>query len=310
MIFAASAERYDRYSLFFAIMTTRHGDCALLVSSCDGYGDLWRPFFTLLGRHWRDCPFPVYLGAGEITSRIPGVICLGSTGGKDWSRCMLQHLSQIPHSWVLVVLDDFFLRRAVDTRRILHAFEFVRERQGMAIRLVPRPPPTRILPDRPEYGVCSAEADYRINAQATLWNKRELEALLSPGEGIWEFEHRATERARARAAPVYCVRRAALPYEGLLTHHVIEKGRWFPHEKWRFREPQLGCDFSRRGTLSWRHVAIYQTAHAAHRLLGLIPGVWRGKATNFVRDHLGIGLRTRLARYGVVDARQPHRKGS
>ena len=41
-------------------------ECSVLISSCDAYADLWRPFFTLFWLNWDDCPFPVYLSTNEL----------------------------------------------------------------------------------------------------------------------------------------------------------------------------------------------------------------------------------------------------
>jgi hypothetical protein len=286
--------------------------CALFVSSCDPYSDLWAPFFRLFRRHWPDCPFPVYLGAGEKESGIPGVVTLKSTGGRDWSLCLQQHLGQISEPWIIFMLDDFFLRRRVATVDILQALDFADRQNARMLRLVPRPPPARILPNAPDYGECDPDQDYRVNVQAGLWRKQALESLLVAGDSIWEFEHRGTERARAFPRGFYCTRRSVLPYEGWLAHHVIEKGRWFPHEKWIFRDPALGCDFQARGTLGWGSTLIYQFAHLIHRGLQFVPWRQRQAAITAVKSRLPRPVRQRLAVKGVMDARErpPSSSGS
>jgi hypothetical protein len=42
-------------------------DASILVVSCDGYQDLWKPFFSCFLKYWPDCPFPVYLGSNNLT---------------------------------------------------------------------------------------------------------------------------------------------------------------------------------------------------------------------------------------------------
>ena len=36
-------------------------DCALVISSCDKYQDLWNPSLALHRRFWPDCPYPTFL---------------------------------------------------------------------------------------------------------------------------------------------------------------------------------------------------------------------------------------------------------
>src|SRR5580693_7705583 len=99
--------------------SVQNTDCALLVMSCDAYADLWKPFFTLLHRHWPDCPLPVYLGTGQLGCDDPSVTVLHSDGGRDWSQCARDYLDQLPHTHVLMMLDDFLLRQDVPTDKVL-----------------------------------------------------------------------------------------------------------------------------------------------------------------------------------------------
>ena len=225
--------------------------CSLLVLSCDAYCDLWRPFFVLLRREWPDCPYLCYLGAGRVGSKEKGVITLYSGAGRDWSGCLLDYLDQIPTPYVLLMLDDFFLRRRVDDKLIDDCLLFAERHQASQVRLIPRPGPSRKIAGNNYIGECEAGVRYRVCAQASIWDKRHLRNLLVRGESAWEFEHNATLRAESQPAGHYCARRAVLPYQGLFAHHVVEKGCWLPHEKWIFGRQRIGCDFCVRKTLPW-----------------------------------------------------------
>jgi hypothetical protein len=249
--------------------------CALLVLSCDAYSDLWRPFFTLLRRHWPDCPFPIYLGTGELDCAEPGVTTLKSGAGRDWSGCLRDYLQQIPERHVLIMLEDFFLRRRVDTALIAHCLEFAASHDAIQVRLLPRPGATRPCPDSRVVGESERASPYRLSTQAAIWNRDQLLALLRPGESAWDFEHAGNARADAFSGGFYAVHRTALPYDGPWVPHVVEKGLWFPHEKWIFRRADVGCDFSRRGTLPWSRTLFYHTAWGVE--LALNPLGWRRK---------------------------------
>lgn len=251
-------------------------DCALLVLSCDAYADLWPPFFTLLRRYWPDCPFPIYLGTGEASPAPAGVIVLCSDGGKDWSRCLLNYLDALPQSHVLLMLDDFFLRDPVLNEEILYCLRFAQIRKAIQLRLIPRPKPTDRLTNEKNIGISTPGSPYRLSTQAAIWDRRELRALLRENESIWEFEHNGNTRATALLSGFYSVWRPVLPYQGLLAHHVIQKGQWLPHEKWIFSRQNIGCDFSLRSTLSWRQTVFYHLVVMIDGLLEILP--WRGKA--------------------------------
>ena len=250
--------------------------CALLIVSCDAYEDLWTPFLTLLKRHWGDCPFPVYLGAGKLHNDEEDVTVVRSDGGRDWSKCLRDYLGQIPHEYVLMMLDDFFLRKAVPTADVLYCLEFARNEKAVQVRLIPHPGPTDRLSGDDLIGECASGLPYRLSAQGAIWNRLKLFELLRVGESIWEFEHNGNARINERSHGFYCTWRAVLPYQGFFGHHVVEKGKWIPQEKWIFGRKDIGCDFRRRGTLAWGQTLFYYAVGILDRMLQIFS--WQRKA--------------------------------
>lgn len=244
--------------------------------SCDAYSDLWTPFFTLLHRHWPDCPFPIYLGTGQLSCDDADVTVLRSDGGRDWSRCALDYLDQLPQAYILIMLDDFFLRRKVPTAEMLHCLRFAQSTNSTQVRLIPWPPPTDRLAGESLIGESVVGSTYRLSAQAAIWNRAALHALLCPGESIWDFEHQGNARASAQPHGFYSVWHPVLPYQGRLAHHVVQKGKWLPHEKWIFARQKIGCDFTRRTTLPLGQTLYYHAALMFDRSLDIMS--WQNKA--------------------------------
>lgn len=245
--------------------------CSLLVLSCDAYADLWRPFFTLLIQNWPACPYRVFLGAGVLKFDAPDVTTLGSNAGRDWSQCVLDYLEQIPTPYVLLMLDDFFLRRKVTGDEIHHCLDFAEHNNAKQVRLVPRPGPSRNIPGVKWIGWCDPDLRYRISTQAAIWDKQALIGLLRGGESAWQFERNASKRAAAEPGGYFASRRALLPYTGLFAHHVVEKGKWLPHERWIFSRKRVGCDFSKRAVLGWSPTLVCQAARLTHLTLSWFP---------------------------------------
>lgn len=254
-----------------------YSDCALLVMSCDAYEDLWRPFFTLLTRYWPDCPFPVYIGAEQKTWPDTRVTTLQSeVGGRNWSGRLLDYLQQLRQSHVIIMLDDFFLRKSVQTLDVYHCLMFARATEALQVRLIPLPGPTVRVTGEKMIGECVSGVPYRLNTQAAIWGRTKLIELLRAGESIWEFEHNGNQRVLEYTQGFYAVRRAVLPYQGFFAHHVVEKGKWFFHEKWIFGFRGVGCDFSKRGTLPWTRTLLYHIAVTIDGMLNIFP--WRTKS--------------------------------
>ncbi|HVZ64224.1 MAG TPA: hypothetical protein VG838_07065 [Opitutaceae bacterium] len=248
----------------------------MLIMSCDAYRDLWTPFFTLFARHWPDCPFRIYLGAEKHACRHPGVTTLSSPrDGRDWGGRLRDYLMQLTPPYVIVMLDDFFLRRPTKSTQVLQCLAFARKVHAVQVRLIPRPGPTDLVGGEELVGACAVGLPYRLSSQAAIWSRMDLVKFAHAGESIWEFEHLGNERAMEYADGFYAVWRPVLKYEGVFAHHVVEKGKWFPHEKWIFGRRNVGCDFAARGTLSPAYLAAYHLAQMFDRVLFFFP--WRVK---------------------------------
>ena len=249
--------------------------CAVLISSCDAYSDLWRPFFTLLKQHWPDCAYRVYLGTGKDTFNDPCVTVLHSDGGRDWSKCMADYLDAISEEYVIVMLDDFFLRRDVDSRAVEACLRFAQDREATQVRLMPRPGPTDRIAGEKKVGSAKPGSPFRVSTQGAIWDRQKLRALLKPGESIWEFELHGNTRANAIPDGFYATWKPVLPYQGFFAHHVVEKGKWLLHERWLWSRRNVGCDFTRRRTMNWAETLDYQSVMAIYHGLGFLP--WRLK---------------------------------
>ncbi len=241
-------------------------DCTLLISSCDRYADLWIPYFTLLRRRWSDCPFPVVLITEDQFPAIQGVRALGLGSGLDWSSLMIRALDAIDSPYVLLTLEDFFLRKEVDSARILALFEEVQRKQLRMLRLIPRPGPTTVIPGVSEYGAIASTALYRVSTQASFWHVETLRQLLVIGETAWEFEVNGTKRS-GEYDGFAAVWLDALPY----WHHVVERGKWFPWDAWQFSRLDIGVNLSARSVMSMGETVRYAIHKTTGRYVARMP---------------------------------------
>jgi hypothetical protein len=220
-------------------------EVTVVVCSCDAYSDLWRPFFTLLFRHWPDCPWKILLMSNEQHFRHPSVETANVGHLGSWSTELRAVLGSVHSSHVLLLLEDFFLRRAVDQACVASCFHKLAERDGNMLRLLPRPGPDQRLPGEHLFGSIASSAPYRVSTQSSIWRTSALESLLVDGESIWEFEVLGSRRSDPLQG-FYAVWRPLMPY----LHHVVERGKWFRWEAARFSKMNIGCDFSRRAVLT------------------------------------------------------------
>jgi len=238
------------------VVDAAYETCSVLVSSCDAYSDLWTPFFNLFWRNWPDCPYSVYLGTNWAHHDDPRVRTLNAGDDESWSKNLRFFLNQISSEYVLLLLEDFFLTRHVSTEAVSKHVSALRALNGTSLRLFPNPPPDNRVNGYESIGSIHPLAPFRVSAQAGIWKREGLLALLRDDENAWDFERNATARSRTSASGFYCTLQPILPYV-----HVIEQGRWFWYAARRFQQANIGCNFEARPVIpAW--IAAKKTARS------------------------------------------------
>lgn len=98
-------------------------NCSVLVLSCDAYEDTWDIFFNLKKKYWADCPYPTYL----MTEFKGYNRCKTIKTTGEWTKRLREALEKIETKYVLLTLDDFFIRNYVDQLRIAEVLENFRD---------------------------------------------------------------------------------------------------------------------------------------------------------------------------------------
>ncbi|MFH1769747.1 MAG: hypothetical protein ABH833_03730, partial [Parcubacteria group bacterium] len=120
---------------------TSNQKCAVIISSCDSYNDLWDPFFRLFFKYWPDCPFETYLIANnkEYPNNKISSIRVGEDRG--WSDNIRTVLDKINTPYILYLQDDYLLQDSVDTRHMLTLLKYMQEKNVGCLRIFPQPGP-------------------------------------------------------------------------------------------------------------------------------------------------------------------------
>jgi hypothetical protein len=222
---------------------------------------------TLFWRYWPDCPFPVYLGSNQQTFDHPRVTTIHAGHGNNWTNSVREQISKLNTPYALLILEDFFLRRPVNTLQILSCLDTLCTLKGKMLRLVRRPPPDMAVSGFPLIGRIKLGAPYRVSTQATIWHRQTLLDLMRENETIWQFENDGSRRSDSMGDGFYGVWRSVLPYD----HHVVQRGKWFRHEAWRFGGMGVGCDFSRRPIMTRWEMLRWSFYKARSCLLEVLP---------------------------------------
>lgn len=196
---------------------------AVLISSCDRYQDLWKPFFTLFFKYWPDCPYLVYLSTNHGRYDDPRVKIIAVGDDTDWSSGFRVVMERIPHPYVIVFMEDFLFMKPVDTEKIERLITYMDKKKAGYLRLVPSPVPDLPCTDNEEVGEISKGSDYRLSLQAAIWDKNILIKLLLNGETAWELELKGTKRTNELDVPFLSVQNNP-PIHYFCT--AVVKGKW------------------------------------------------------------------------------------
>lgn len=230
------------------MIISKNSQCTLVVSSCDKYSDLWLPFFNLLKANWPDCPYKILLITEEKVFDYKGVVSTQIGPGLDWSTLLSRSLEMVETPYVLFMLEDFFLRSVVDSKLLQKNLDNMNRTSIEMLRLIPSKKKSIQGKSFLNYTNISLDESYRVSTQGAFWKLEVLKNLVRPGESAWEFEINGTKRSSLnQSSKFFSVNKAVLPYG----HHVVERGKWFPWEARRYKRANIGCDFSRRGVMSW-----------------------------------------------------------
>ena len=155
-------------------------NCSVLVMSCDGYSDLWEPFFKLFNKYW-DCPYTVYLG----TENKNYTNALKSTG--LWTKRLRENLEKIDTKYVIFMLDDFFLRKQVDNKRIEAIIEQFKDDIAV-FNLEMGYDKTDSFCLLEGFKTRSKRANYLCSCQPSIWDREKLLGYLQKDMTPWQWE--------------------------------------------------------------------------------------------------------------------------
>lgn len=192
----------------------------LIISSCDKCSDLWFPFFKLLKEYWPKFERKVYLCTDAKQFSVTGfdISCpLNMPKGSTWSENLMSLLEQMDEEYVLMMLEDFWLKSKVDVLQLQRCEQIMTQDAGIGfICMVHQLDPSKENPvskDYPELIEYGCNTPYRVTTQAGLWRRDYLLRLLRRHESAWWFEMFGSKRSRRYAYRSYVVNRSIFEYD-------------------------------------------------------------------------------------------------
>lgn len=218
-------------------------DTAVLVLSCNSYSDCWEAFYHCFKKYWPNCPFPIYLTSESKTfDKIP-TIC---TGEPVFTTSAKKALEQLDTKYVIILLEDFFIRNKVDQDRINYCIEHFED--DVANFNFELEYSSNLETDLDGFKQRPLLAPYIHSTQPGIWNRRKLIEQLSIPQNPWEWE-----LSNILTYDKYYINSSGKTiidtgrYHGYSTGLI--RGKWAKEIVDFFEEENILVDYSKRGFL-------------------------------------------------------------
>lgn len=198
---------------------------AIVVPSCDHYSDLWEGFLSTLKRRWNFGPASVYVISNHKPCPVQGTIPICVGDDQTWSANLITALRQVPHEYVLLFLEDLFLKDDVDAQRVEALIRRCIDSGWDYLRLNPTPAPANDVGGG--VGHVPRGDLYRTSTVLSLWKREMLLSVLRPDESAWDFEVFGSHRTDHSDAWYACTS-WNLPH-----HNLVIKGKI---DRWAYRQ--------------------------------------------------------------------------
>ncbi len=230
--------------------------CSVLVSSCDKHQDAWKPFFVLFEKHWRNCPYKVYLNTESLCydeSNI-SVTTLNCNKPCSWSSRLKNALKKIDTKYIIFLLEDFFFLDRVNQTAINNYIQIMEKNPKIPVIDFEYGDNSKNIASLSEYNNLykrNLKSMYFLNCQAAIWRRKDLIRFLSPYENAWQFEIFGTERAKLYKKDfLYLSENSENPFcynVNWTTGYGLQRGKWLTSNIQLFNDNNIRIDFNNLG---------------------------------------------------------------
>lgn len=183
---------------------------SIIYNTCDKYECLWNGFFRLLDKYW-NCQDIKIIFNSELKEFAYGKFNIerpkGANTNVSWSQRVINSLTSVSTPYVIMMLDDFYLKAPVDTAEIYRCIELMeKDRNIKGITYAPQPEPSKPYRDEKRYVQRGRFAPYRINAQISLWRVDYLMDIMRSYESPWQFELSGSFRSSIKGGTLLSIK--------------------------------------------------------------------------------------------------------
>ncbi len=207
-------------------------NCSILINSCDGYEDIWKPFFCCFKDNWKNCPYPIFLNTEHKKYQHDGLNITSLNVIKEkkieWGERLLDCLSRIETEYVLMLFDDFCLEKEVKQEEIEKCLIELDNNKNIDVFYIIHGFPELVDGTNTKFVEVPIGKEYRLNSAPGIWRKSSLMKYTGKIDNAWAWEFFGTFRTEKNKKSVfYALNKCSdfYPYD-YSNGGAIHRGKW------------------------------------------------------------------------------------
>lgn len=179
---------------------------ALLIVGYDPYKDVWDDYFYLLNKYWKNRP-ATYLVCNELNPQYEGVKVINAGKDAEWSRKVQIALKTIKEKYIVLLLEDFFTTREVNSSKLNKLVRFLYHHNIDYCKLLSQ---SKIVGDsfkgKRFLHIIPKDSSYGISLQPSIWERNFLLELVgSENYNAWIFEFNQNKNKQHNINRINCL---------------------------------------------------------------------------------------------------------
>ena len=169
----------------------------IIISSCEKYSDLWSLHLMHLERFWKNRKIKTVIVTDhphEIKNE--NILVFSAGEGLEMPQRLKYALYNIETEYVLLTLDDYFLIKEVDSKKIERLIEIMDKENLDYVRMFSIPKEKKKISGYKEMYWIDLTRNYGVNLYPGIWRTSALKETFRNEYNAWNYEVSLTEIAR------------------------------------------------------------------------------------------------------------------
>lgn len=159
----------------------------ILVLSCDKNTETFEAFHHCMEKYWPEHPTIIYYTESKHNPFYRTISVKHELF--QWTKGVKKVLSRIEDEQVLIMIDDCFIRRPVDSKRVKEAAEILKDNIALLNFEQTWDEKDELTP-YPGWKRRTHGSRYEVSIMCGLWQRDKLMQVLEPESDPWEVEYR------------------------------------------------------------------------------------------------------------------------